>query len=289
MKIAVVSGKGGSGKSSVTAALVALSPQVVAVDCDVDASNLPLLFSHHQIAHERFASGEEIVVDAEACVGCGLCVDKCAFHALELNGEGIAQPVSFQCEGCGLCVSLCPQQALSIVPEENSDIFVSTFAENILVHGCLCPGDDNSGKMIARIREIADEEMAKRKISLQLLDGPPGIGCPVLSTVTGVDCVVMVCEPTLSGIADLQRIYTVASSFCAALKVIINKCDINPDNYRAILDFCQHHDLPVIAELPFDKRLVEAQLHCQSIVTYAPDSPCSQALAAAYHRLVADL
>ena len=165
----------------------------------------------------------------------------------------------------------------------------STFAENILVHGCLCPGDDNSGKMIARIREIADEEMAKRKISLQLLDGPPGIGCPVLSTVTGVDCVVMVCEPTLSGIADLQRIYTVASSFCAALKVIINKCDINPDNHRAILDFCQHHDLPVIAELPFDKRLVEAQLHCQSIVTYAPDCPCSQALAAAYHRLVADL
>ena len=287
MKIAVVSGKGGSGKSSVTAALVALSPQVVAVDCDVDASNLPLLFPHQQVAHERFASGEEIVVDETSCVGCGLCVDKCAFHALRLNDKGVAEAIDFSCEGCGLCVRLCPQRALSIVKVENSDIFTSSFSGKVMVHGRLCPGDDNSGKMIARMREIADEEMKQRQIPLQLLDGPPGIGCPVLSTVTGVDRIVLVCEPTLSGISDMQRIYKVSKSFCDKIVVIINKCDINRDNCQLIEDFCNENRLPIVAQLPFDKKLVEAQIHCESIVTYAPECECAKALNHAYELILA--
>ena len=285
MKVAVVSGKGGSGKSSVSAALVSLCPKVVAVDCDVDASNLPLLFPHEVRRHETFASGMEVVVDAERCTGCGVCVDNCAFGALTLDDRGVARAKDFSCEGCGLCVRLCDQQAIRMVPEMRSRIFTSHFEHGIMVHGELCPGDDNSGKMIARLRDIADEEMATANVDLQILDGPPGIGCPVLSTVTGVDRVVIVCEPTLSGISDLQRACQVAHSFCRDIKVVINKCDINAANAGNIRRFCAERNIPVVAELPFDRRLVEAQIHCQSIVTYAPDSECASALREAYKEI----
>lgn len=288
MKIAVISGKGGSGKSSVSAALISLSKEVVAVDCDVDASNLPLLFPHEVKSHEAFASGMEVVVDAEKCVGCGTCVEQCAFDALEMNEDGKAVAKDFTCEGCGLCVRLCPQQAIQMVPELNSTIYCSTFAYGTMVHGELCPGDDNSGRMIARLRDIADEKMSENHVALQILDGPPGIGCPVLSTVTGVDRVVIVSEPTLSGISDLQRAYRVAGSFCKNVSVVINKCDINEENRNAIINYCMQKNIPVVAELPFDRRLVEAQLHCESIVTYAPDCACTQAMEKAYTRLCAE-
>lgn len=284
MKVAVISGKGGSGKSSVTAAWLSLSRHAVAVDCDVDASNLPLLFPHEVIAHEGFVSGQDVQVDAERCIGCGICVETCAFQALEISAEGLAVPRDFLCEGCGCCLRVCPQQALSLVAEAQSRIYTAklTGSDHHLVYGHLTPGDDNSGKMIARMREVADAEMAAMGADLQLLDGPPGIGCPVLSTLTGMDRVVLVCEPTLSGFADLQRAYRVAASFCKALFVVINKCDINADNALLIRDFCAAHHLPVVAELPFYRTMVEAQLNCCSIVDYAPQSEGAVALRKAY-------
>lgn len=285
MKVAVVSGKGGSGKSSVSAALISLCPKVVAVDCDVDASNLPLLFPHEIRKSEAFASGMEVVADAERCVGCGICVDHCAFGALFMDGNGVVQTRDFSCEGCGLCVRLCPQEALRMVPEMKSQIYTSGFAHGVMVHGELNPGDDNSGRMIARLRDIADAEMKAAQMDLQILDGPPGIGCPVLSTVTGVDRVVIVCEPTLSGISDLQRAYQVAHSFCKDIKVIVNKYNINAENAVQIQRFCADRNIPVVARLPFDRRLVDAQIHCQSIVAYAPESECAQALRQAYQEI----
>ena len=285
MKVAVISGKGGSGKSSVSAALISLCQRVVAVDCDVDASNLPLLFPHKVIREEPFASGMKIEVDAEGCVGCGICADNCAFDALAMNDQGIAFSKDFSCEGCGLCKELCPQQAITMLPEMRSTIFTSTFGRGTMIHGELCPGDDNSGKMIVRLRDIADAEMQLAQCGLQILDGPPGIGCPVLSTVTGMDRVVIVSEPTLSGISDLQRAYQVAHSFCKDIKVIINKCNINEENAAAIHRFCKQREIPVVAELPFDRRLVEAQVHCQSIVSYAPESECAAALRKAFKEI----
>ena len=285
MKIAVVSGKGGSGKSSVTAALIALAPKVVAIDCDVDASNLPLLFAHEVCRQEPFASGQDLHIDAEACVGCGLCAERCAFHAIEMSDEGKAVANNLLCEGCALCAALCPQQAITLSEVSDSSIYTSRFEKGILMHGALCPGDDNSGKMIARIRKIADQQMKDEEIDTQILDGPPGIGCPVLSTVTGMDLIVIVSEPTLSGISDLQRAYRVASSFCQNIRVVINKCDVNSHNRDAIAAFCSEHQIPVIAELPFDRRLVEAQLNCESIITYAPESKAAQELKKAYQQI----
>lgn len=285
MKIAVISGKGGSGKSSVTAAWVALSSRVVAVDCDVDASNLPLLFHPEFLTSEPFISGDSLTVNASRCIGCGECVRLCAFGALQLTPEGTAVADDLLCEGCGLCQRHCPAGAINLTPVANSIICTSRLPQGILVHGTLSPGDDNSGKMIARMRELADAESRQHDISLQLLDGPPGIGCPVLSTVTGMDTVVIVTEPTRSGLADLQRAARVASSYCSDLRVVLNKCNLHEGQAEALRQLCAANGWPVLAELPFDRRLVEAQLQCQSIIDYAPDSPCSQALRQAYAAL----
>lgn len=284
MKIAVISGKGGSGKSSVSAAFIALSQQVVAVDCDVDASNLPLLFKHEIKADEKFVSGSQLIVYPDLCRNCGHCVSLCAFGALKMV-DGKLQTNDLLCEGCNVCVRHCPHGALYLHEIAASDIYVSQFGKGTLVHGNLHPGDDNSGKMIARLRQLADAEMEQKGIALQILDGPPGIGCPVLSTVTGMDRVVIVCEPTLSGISDLQRACEVTTSFCNDIKIVINKADINAENCQAIHRFCRERNLPVVAELPFDRKLVEAQLNCESIVTYAPDCTCSRELRRAYEQI----
>ncbi len=285
MKIAIISGKGGSGKSSVTAAFISLAQRVVAVDCDVDASNLPLLFEHKVLHSEEFSSGERHTVDPDRCIGCGVCISNCTYDALHINSQGVSEANPLLCEACGLCEHICPQEAITLTPVAESRIYTSDFAHGILIHGDLHPGDDNSGKMIARLRSIADDKMTQENITLQILDGPPGIGCPVLSTVTGVDRVVIVCEPTLSGISDLRRAYKVASSFCDAVSVIINKCDINEQNSADIAALCKDLGVEIIARLPFDRTLVDAQIHCQSIIEYAPECSCSTALRAAYEHL----
>lgn len=286
MKIAVISGKGGSGKSSVTAAFAALSSGVVAVDCDVDASNLPLIFPHEVLETENFLSGLSAKVYPELCIGCGRCAGSCAYGAIDLV-EGKAQVNGFLCETCGLCRHLCPVQAVGLEAESYSRIFRSRFGKGVLVHGELHPGDDNSGKMIARLREIADRLMTETGSSLQLLDGPPGIGCPVLSTVTGVDRVVIVCEPTVSGLSDLERAWKVASAFCTSMMVLVNKADLDRVHAGKILDFCAARELPIIGQLPFDRRMVEAQVHCRAIIEEAPESPCARILASAWEKVCA--
>lgn len=286
MKLAIISGKGGSGKSSITASFISLARQVVAIDCDVDASNLPLLFPHQIIEQENFVSGQQIKIDPARCIGCGVCMDSCAFHAIRMSEAGIAVANDLLCESCGLCPRLCPCQAISITEEAKSLIYTSRFESGIMVHGDLYPGDDNSGKMIARLRQIGDRVMSDHDISLQILDGPPGIGCPVLSTVTGMDKVIIVSEPTLSGMSDLQRAYRVASSFCKEILVAINKCDINDANRNRIKAYCKEQDVPVIMELPFDRKLVEAQLHRESIITYAPESECTQILKETFNECI---
>ena len=284
MRIAIISGKGGSGKSSISAAFVALSRKVVAVDCDVDASNLPLLFDHEIWDEEKFISGYQLNIQTESCIGCGICEESCAFRAIRvIDNKAVVNP--FFCEDCRLCERLCPTQSISLIPDPRSHIYKSHFPHGELIHGHLQPGDDNSGKMIAHMREIADEVMEETQIPLQILDGPPGIGCPVISTITGIDRIVIVSEPTRSGLSDLERAYQVASSFCKELYVIINKSDINETCRREMLDLCEKNHIPVIAEIPFDKDMVQAQVTGKSIIEYAPQSSISQLLTQAYQRL----
>lgn len=286
MKIAVISGKGGCGKSSVTAALIALWQQVVAIDCDVDASNLPLLFHPQPLQSEPFASGDALKVNASLCAGCGSCVSLCAYGALQMDASsGIVRSDDLLCEGCGLCARHCPTGAITLAQVAGSTVTTSRFECGMMVHGTLSPGDDNSGKMIARMRGIADELCRQQGGSVQILDGPPGIGCPVLSTVTGVDTVIIVTEPTRSGMSDLRRAARVAASYCSDLRVIINKCDLHAAHAGQLRQLCAENGWQILAELPFDRRMVEAQLQCQPIVDYAPHSPCSLALRRAFRLL----
>lgn len=287
MKIAVISGKGGSGKSSITAALIDLAQQVIAVDCDVDASNLPLLFTHQVETEEQFVSGQELLVNPEICIGCGICESNCIYRAIQTGPDGTATVNNLLCEGCGLCRHLCPQGAISVIEKADSSIYTSRFERGKLIYGHLHPGDDNSGKLIAQLRQRADSLMEREHIPLQILDGPPGIGCPVLSTVTGMDRVLLVCEPTLSGISDLHRAYRIAHSFCKDIQVIINKCNIHEANRQTLVTFCQQENIPVVAELPFNRRFVEAQIQQQSIITYTPDDLCSRLLKDACPRILA--
>ncbi|MDD2477188.1 MAG: 4Fe-4S binding protein [Dysgonamonadaceae bacterium] len=274
MKVAIVSGKGGTGKSSITAALVVQSTSVVAVDCDVDASNLPILFSHEVEQTESFVSGRTLTIDVSLCMLCGACEQHCSFGALhKMNKQMIVNNVL--CEGCGLCEYLCPNDAITLSDEANSRIYKSYFNHGTLIYGHLFPGDDNSGKMIARLRALADEEMKQKQIQLQILDGPPGIGCPVISTIIGMDKLIIVTEPTQSGLSDLKRMYQTAISFCRDISVIINKCDINQMENKALKHFCECVRLPILAEIPFDKQVVEAQVYNETIMTYAPASACA--------------
>ena len=285
MKIAIISGKGGSGKSSISAAFVALSKDVVAVDCDVDASNLPLLFAHKAWEEERFISGYQLNINQTSCIGCGICEENCAFHAIKVVDEK-AMVNPFFCEDCHLCERLCPTQSITLTPEPRSIIYKSHFTYGELIHGHLQPGDDNSGKMIAHMREIADKVMKETNSQIQILDGPPGIGCPVISTITGIDQIVIVSEPTRSGLSDLKRACQVASSFCKKLFVIINKCDINETCRQSILSFCEEQHIPILTELPFNKDMVHAQVAGKSIIEYAPLSTVSQQLQSAYQHLL---
>ena len=286
MKIAIISGKGGSGKSSVTAAWISCADRVVAVDCDVDASNLPLVFDHQIIAREAFASGDVLEVDRQRCIGCGVCVDHCRYDALRFDEEEVVVADNLACEACGLCVRLCGMKALSLSEVARSRIYESEFAHGVLIHGSLYPGDDNSGKMIARLRDIADRKMENCGMDLQILDGPPGIGCPVLSTVTGVDCVVIVAEPTLSGMSDLGRAYRVASAYCKDICVVINKADIHTENAAAIRQFAAENNVAILAELPFDRVMVDAQIHCRSVVDFAPESVPAKCLREAFRSVI---
>lgn len=285
MKTAIISGKGGSGKSTVSAAFIALAGDVVAVDCDVDASNLPLLFKHEVLASESFASGHVVNTLAEKCVGCGRCAEACVYHAIEMSeGKAVVNPLL--CEGCGLCEKICPSEALRLESEAGSIIYESHFDYGDLIHGDLKPGDDNSGLMIARLRKIADKKMAEKGATMQILDGPPGIGCPVISTITGADKVIIVCEPTLSGVSDLKRAYQAAISFCVDISVIINKADINTANRNDVRTFCSDMRLPILAELPFDRVMVESQINRLDIISYAPESECAYRLREAYKKII---
>ncbi len=285
MRIAIISGKGGTGKSGIAASLVVLLQKAVAVDCDVDASNLPILFQHNVEKTESFVSASCIEIDSSLCTLCDKCAELCNFHALH-EADGMIIVDNLLCEGCGLCEYICPNHAIKLIEKARSSIYKSQFMYGTMIHGHLFPGDDNSGKMIARLRAIADDEMQNKNIQYQILDGPPGIGCPVISTIIGVDVLIIVTEPTGSGISDLKRIYQTAVSFCRNIKVIINKCDINIKQNNALHHFCRHMKLPIIAELPFDIKVVEAQINNETIITYAPDSTCTLELEKVYQQII---
>jgi len=284
MEIAIISGKGGTGKSSISAAFATMQPNVMLADCDVDAANLYILFQPTHEKEEVFVSVYKAVIDKDSCTNCGLCIDYCRFDAIHnVDGEVLIDETA--CDGCKLCSRLCPSEAISMIPEDKSRMYSGTFRNGKMVYGRLSPGEENSGRLVDMVREEAKTIAKANQLDTIIIDGPPGIGCPVISTITGVNKVVIVTEPTLSGLHDLKRTIEVCSKFKLTTMVIINKFDLNADMAADIETYCNSLNIEVIAKLPFDKVVVDAMVNCKSILEFAPESEIAVLLKDAFIKI----
>ncbi|MHC1635557.1 MAG: ATP-binding protein [Candidatus Methanospirareceae archaeon] len=263
MELVILSGKGGTGKTTLLASFAVLAKEKVICDCDVDAPDLHLLLKP-EIKEEHDFWGREIAfIDKEKCTDCGLCVEACRFGAIR-----DFEVVRFFCEGCGLCYHICPERAIEMKPNLAGRWFISETKYGHFVHARLEPGEENSGKLVAQVKEVARGIAENMNIELILCDGPPGIGCPVISSLSGASFALLVTEPTLSGIYDLRRVLDVCHHFGIPTAVIINKYDLNRENTLEIERFCIDKEVEVLARLPFDEKVTEALSKGIPIVEY---------------------
>ncbi|HBG70766.1 MAG: hypothetical protein A2W93_04340 [Bacteroidetes bacterium GWF2_43_63] len=274
MEIAVISGKGGTGKSSFAASLASLAKNILLADCDVDAANQYLLFQPQHTEEEVFVSGQKAVIDYSVCTNCGKCIDYCGFDAIT-TVDGKVEITKISCDGCRLCERVCPFKAISMIDNDKSRLYSGTFRYGHMVYGRLAPGEENSGRLVSLVREKSKQMAVENDHDLILYDGPPGIGCPVISTITGIDKVIIVTEPTRSGLHDLQRAMDAVFHFRIFAMVVINKYDLNHEMTTEIKQYCKLNNVPVVAMLPFDPVVTEAMVNGKSYVEWAPDSVVS--------------
>lgn len=251
--LTVVSGKGGTGKTSILASFAHLAKGNLLADCDVDAANLHLLLHPEVKKSFQFKGGKFAVIDRERCTKCGKCERVCQFEAIK---DFTVDPLS--CEGCSLCARICPQNAITMKEKITGWVYVSDTKYGPLVHAKLGIGEGNSGKLVTKVRSTAEDIARKKRIELILIDGSPGIGCPVIASLTGVDLALIVTEPTLSGVADLERIGGVCHHFRIPWVVCINKFDVNEENSRKIERMCKEYGISVVGKIPYDTNFIRA-------------------------------
>jgi len=271
-EIVVISGKGGTGKTSVTASLAVLAgSDAVVADCDVDAADMHLLMKPVIEKSENFFSGVIAKIDEDKCTNCGMCADICRFNAIPvINDQHTIN--SLNCEGCGYCERVCPVEAITMHEQNVGDWYVSkTKIENTLVHAKLGIGAENSGKLVAKVKNEAKRLAEKNNKDYIIVDGSPGIGCPVVSSLSGANFVVLVTEPSLSGLHDLKRVYELVKKFNLKAGCIINKYDINKDVTKDIIQFLIDESIEYIASLPYDENFTKAMTFGKTIVEYDQD------------------
>lgn len=270
-RITVVSGKGGTGKTSIVASLAALmGKEGIVVDADVDAPNLELLAEAEILKEESLFWRKSAAVNPEHCIQCFQCLQACQFGALRVQ-DGIPRVDPLRCEGCGVCQIVCKTSAIAQEVKKSGYSLVSqTRWKNLLFHARLIPPAENSGKMVTHLRERA-EEVGKGKYLL--IDGAAGIGCPVIASLTGVGLALMVTEPTLSGLHDLERITLLVQQLKVQPLVVVNRADLDDQNRKSIQEFCKRMGIPVIAEIPFDRGVLEAMYLGISAIEYEPRGP----------------
>jgi MinD superfamily P-loop ATPase len=263
-EIVVLSGKGGTGKTSIVGSFAALADSKILVDCDVDAADLHLLLRPELREEHDFRSGQTAVIDRQKCTQCGLCEELCRFRAIrDFTVDAIS------CEGCGFCSHICPAGAISMEERLAGQWFISDTGYGPLVHARLGIAQENSGKLVAAVRQKARKLAEEIGAEYIISDGPPGIGCPVISSLSGADLALLVTEPTLSGLSDLERVLGVCRHFGVPALVGINKYDINEGNADRIEDFCHSESVPVAARLPFDNAVTEAIINGVPVVEYS--------------------
>jgi MinD superfamily P-loop ATPase len=270
-EVVVLSGKGGTGKTSIVASFAALAQSKVLADCDVDAADLYLLLKPEVKEENDFWSGQVAFIDKEKCTECGLCQGVCRFGAIK---DYFVDEIS--CEGCGFCYQVCPVDAITMKKSMAGHWFISNTKYGHLSHARLGIAQENSGKLVALVRQNAKLIAEKESLEYIITDGPPGIGCPVISSLSGANLALLVTEPTLSGIHDLERVIGVCRHFGIPTLVCINKYDLNEQNSYQIEDYCYKEGVEVAAKIPFDNVVTEAIVAGSPVVEYSSNRVTQQ-------------
>ena len=280
-QILFLSGKGGTGKTTVAGAFAALWGDKILADCDVDAANLHLLLDVVQQSSGTYEGSSLAAIDLDRCTACGRCVDACRFHA-------ISRPIQvdpFLCEGCGTCVTVCPENAAALEPRTSGQWLVGTSRFGPVVTAELVPGEEASGKLVSLVKRKAVDLAEQHGLQRILVDGSPGIGCPVIASTTGVDLAILVTEPSLSGLHDLERVMGVVRHFGIEAQLILNKFDLSGTMTDRIEAFADEAGLPILGRIPFDPEVSKAMVHGRSPVEF-PGSSAGAALGEIFDRFL---
>lgn len=273
-ELVILSGKGGTGKTSLAAALCNLAGKMVLCDADVDAADLHLLMSPEIKQQTDFKGGGIAVINPEQCTQCGLCQELCRFNAVKDNFTVDA----IACEGCGVCVDLCPEKAITFPIQICGQWFLSETRFGPMVHASLGIAEENSGKLVALVRQEAKKMAEAKKMDLIITDGPPGIGCPVIASMGGATLLLIVTEPTVSGIHDMQRVMELATHFKVPAMVCVNKYDLNPEQTQAIEQIVKKQDLTLAGRIPYDPVFTKAMVAGRTIFEYGKETDTHQAV-----------
>ncbi len=266
-EIVVISGKGGTGKTSLVSGLAATGSRQVLGDCDVDASDLHLIMGPEILQTHEFISGQQAQIDPETCTDCGLCLAYCRFQAI----SEVYLVMKEHCEGCALCFHVCPESAISMHDRHCGQWFSSRTRFGPMIHASLGIGQENSGKLVSIVRRESQQMAQEKEAENVLADGAPGVGCPVIASLTNADMALLVTEPTRSAFADLRRVFDLTRHFKIPCLAVINKADLNPDITLEIERFCLEYGLGAAAKLPYDQDFTKAQILGRSIVEYHPE------------------
>jgi MinD superfamily P-loop ATPase len=290
-QLVILSGKGGTGKTSVAAALAHLASgevPLVLADADVDAANLELVLAPTRLEEHVFMGGQVAIIDPDKCRLCGRCYEVCRFDAV-IPGEHTYRVDPLACEGCAACVTQCPEAAIRSEEQQAGLWFRSDTRFGPLFHAHLFAAQENSGKLVTLVKQHGRLLALDEGRELLIVDGPPGIGCPVISANAGADLALLVTEPTVSGVHDLERILRTVNHFRVPALVCINKADINPAHTAAIEAYCAAQGIEVVGKLPYDTVVTEAMVEGQPVTAYQPDGPMATALWSAWTRIRARL
>jgi MinD superfamily P-loop ATPase len=289
-ELVIISGKGGTGKTSLTASFAVLAHRPVIADCDVDAADLHLVLSPEILRRHEFYSGHEAVIRQGDCIGCGQCASLCRYDAVRLNNNASKEPFFFidpvGCEGCGVCVRFCPEEAIDFPEKRCGEWMMSDTRCGPMVHARLGTAAENSGKLVSTVRREARKIAEENGHAVILVDGPPGIGCPVIASVTGASKVLAITEPTVSGEHDLERVLSLARHFSIPAAVCVNKWDLNPDMTMRVEDSARHSGAEVVGRIRYDPGVTRAQLMERAVVEI--DTPCAEDIRHIWARMGAD-
>ena len=289
-ELVIISGKGGTGKTSIVGSFAALARKSVLADCDVDAADLHLILEPQILKRESFSGGKRARIKTGHCIACGKCEEVCRFDAISFDGPGNGRvPRTFRvdpiaCEGCGVCAWFCAEHAIEFAPAVNGEWFVSRTRFGPMVHAKLGIAEENSGKLVSIVRTQAKKMAEQERLGLVIIDGSPGIGCPVIASITGADLVLVVTEPTLSGQHDMGRVAELTRHFEIPAMVCVNKWDLNPQIADAIESLAQKQGLKVAGRVQYDRAVTQAQIQKQAVVEYQ-DNGCAQDIRDIWHNV----